>query len=362
MFAYIERVTVGGFPNRQRFVRRLLATAAVVLLVVVGSAAATGGRASAASGEVHRFLWGAWIGRQFTGHEAPWSWKAVREFETRNVGGKHLRVIHWSVEVPWKHEFRYWKRTFNKVHNRGAFSMVDMGTGGTSARAIAHGAHDRAFRVWAHAAKRWRHPIFLRFDSEMNGGWYGWGTTAPARNTPAQFVAAWRHVHRIFTNVGATNVRWVWCPNIDPYKFFTKVSKLYPGNRYVDWTCLDGYNRGNPWVSFSYLYGSTYRQIMRFAASKPMIVGEVASVGSGPRKARWIKNMFSALRTRFPDVQGLLWQDKYGLHPGHSYSYPLETSRAASTAFRRGINQMLAWTCRGLTGSSRARCFKRGMS
>ncbi len=29
---------------------------------------------------------------------------------------------------------------------------------------------------------------------------------------PGEFVAAWRHVHDIFTSVGATNATWVWCP------------------------------------------------------------------------------------------------------------------------------------------------------
>ena len=45
------------------------------------------------------------------------------------------------------------------------------------------------------------------------------------------------------------------------------MSTLYPGDEYVDWTCLDGYNWGptatppRNWRSFSYLFGPSYKQI-----------------------------------------------------------------------------------------------------
>ena len=71
-------------------------------------------------------------------------------------------------------------------------------------------------------------------------------------------------MHDIFTAVGANNATWVWCPNIDPNNGLHDLGALYPGDAYVDWTCLDGYNWGtNPvkpdrWRSFDQLYGSTY--------------------------------------------------------------------------------------------------------
>ena len=32
-------------------------------------------------------------------------------------------------------------------------------------------------------------------------------------------------------------------PNVDPNNKYTPYDQLYPGNAYVDWTCLDGYNK-----------------------------------------------------------------------------------------------------------------------
>ena len=92
----------------------------------------------------------------------------------------------------------------------------------------------------------------------------------------------------------------------------------YPGDAYVDWTGLDGYNWGtNPvkpsgWKSFDQIYSSTYRYIIETVApSKPMTIGEVASSEYGGSKAAWIKNMLTALPTEYPKIRALLWFDKY---------------------------------------------------
>ena len=52
--------------------------------------------------------------------------------------------------------------------------------------------------------------MILSFGHEMNGNWYSWGNT---NSTPAQFIAAWRHVVTVFRAVGATNVKWLWAVN-----------------------------------------------------------------------------------------------------------------------------------------------------
>jgi hypothetical protein len=326
------------------------------LIVLFGCSAAALGRASVAP-RWPRFLWGAWIGTQFTGSEPPWSWQAVQDFEAKNAGGRHVSVVAWGVAPPWLHDFDYGRGAFDAAEEGGTVPVVDMSTRGVRLRDIAAGAQDSALRTWAEEAKSWGHPFLLRFDFEMNGQWFAWGTRPKNHNTPASFVAAWRHVHRIFTAVGATNVAWVWCPNIDPYHKMTSLRRLYPGNAYVDWTCLDGYNRDAPWMSFTELFGDTYHRIMQLAPGKPMIIGEVASTGHGGNKAEWIRNMFHALATRFRHVHGLVWYDKYGL-PTESgpRDWPIERSRSASAAFRKGISRTLARVCRGFAGAARARC------
>ena len=96
--------------------------------------------------------------------------------------------------------------------------------------------------------------LVLRLDAEMNGAWYDYGSQAG--QNPQAFVAMWRHVHDLFVAAGATNVSWQWCPNVDPESVQTPLEQLYPGDAYVDWTGMTGYNEGGE--SVSWLFDSTY--------------------------------------------------------------------------------------------------------
>ena len=205
---------------------------------------------------------------------------------------------------------------------------------------IIDGSWDSYITAFAEKAKAWGHPFFLRFDWEMNGNWFPWSEGIDG-NTAGQYVAAWRHVHDIFTSVGATNASWVWCPNVDPGNGYTSLSELYPGSSYVDWTCLDGYNRGTnslstgtSWQSFDQLYSRTYNEIVNTVApDKPMIIGEVASTEVGGSKPQWISQMLNELPTNYPDVHGVMWYDRSDA----GWDWPLESSASSLAAFSAGI-------------------------
>ena len=207
---------------------------------------------------------------------------------------------------------------------------------------VIDGAYDSYIRQFAEAARDWGHPFFLRFNWEMNGGWFAWAEGVNG-NAAGEYVAAWRHVHDIFTEVGATNATWVWCPNVNPDGNFQALGSLYPGDAYVDWTGLDGYNWGtNParpdrWRSFDQLYGSTYREITEtIAPSKPMIVSEIGSTEYGGSKASWIEDMLTTVPASYPKIRGLLWFEKYD----DGMDWPIVSSSAASAAFAAGIQKL----------------------
>ena len=162
------------------------------------------------------------------------------------------------------------------------------------------------------------------------------------RNRPGQFVAAWRHVHNIFTSVGATNATWVWCPNVNFTGRLTPLGRIYPGNRYVDWTCLDGFNWGKTpnssgWMSFNQIFRSTYNQVVRLAPSKPMVIGETASEERGGSKGGWIRNALRIIPSRYPSIRGFIWYDEKNQH----MNWPIGSSPAATRSFAEGIRQRL---------------------
>lgn len=73
-----------------------------------------------------------------------------------------------------------------------------------SLKVIAGGRYDNYLNQWSKAAAAWGHPLFLRFDPEMNGAWEEWSELVNG-NRPGDFVKMWRHVHDIFVKNGATN-------------------------------------------------------------------------------------------------------------------------------------------------------------
>jgi hypothetical protein len=295
--------------------------------------------------------WGAWIGSQLTGSEAPWDMTAVSKFEA--MTGKPVSLLEFSSPFSdCSHSpctpYTFPTTPFEDIRSHGAipfFSWSSQSIPSSPSESafqladIVDGTYDSYIREFAVAAREWGHPFFLRFDWEMNGNWFPWSERAND-NRPGEYVAAWRHVHDIFTSVGATDASWVWCPYVDPGGTLQPLSALYPGDAYVDWTCLDGYNWGpdadppRPWRSFASLFGSTYHLITdTIAPSKPILVGETASTERGGSKAAWIHNMFAALPREFPKIQGLLWFENVS----EGMDWPLETSSTAVDAFAAGI-------------------------
>jgi hypothetical protein len=279
--------------------------------------------------------------------------------------GKGMSLVHWGEPWQIKGQMQPFPTTYmENAREHGSIPVLDwtaqkLGAGIRQSRYqssdIASGRYDDYIREWAGRAKEWGHPFMLRFNHEMNGWWYPWGEARNERggtvngNQPGDFVAAWRHVHDLFAEVGATNVTWVWSPNYlskDPR--YLPLSTMYPGDAYVDWTGLSAYNRDRAggWltpyamltgVGTTYLLNS-YFEVVAVAPDKPMLLAETASVefpGRPKRKAGWIKELLlRALPRTFPQIKGFMWYDA----PDEYFpTQPVASSRPARRAFKKAI-------------------------
>jgi hypothetical protein len=222
-------------------------------------------------------------------------------------------------------------------------------------RDIAAGRYDSYIERSAAAAAAWGKPFFMRFAHEMNGDWYPWGRGANG-NTPAFYVAAWRHIVRIFRAYGAGNVKWVWVPNQNfsgrfPFRAY------YPGDRWVDWVGLDGFNwaRSPRWQSFTGIFAGSYNAMVRLT-SKPIIVAETGSWEHGGSKAKWLRNALDSELPKFKHVRALVWwsvKDPRGDLRVDSSSPALRALRSAveSPRYAATREQLLA-TPERLSGSA----------
>jgi hypothetical protein len=228
----------------------------------------------------------------------------------------------------------------------GAYNQPNgQGGGGTSAarlnqpqfslNALSGGSQDAFIRQWAQAAKAYGRPVYVRLMHEMNDHNYPWSLGVNGNTSPAQYVAAWRHIVGIFQQVGATNVQFVWCVGANPKN--SPLQALYPGDAYVQWASIDGYNRlkNQPgWETMADIFGRAYQEITSFS-DRPIMIAETGSVedpGNPQAKAQWITTGFlDQIPQEFPRIKAVLYFDSVG----RGFTYPLSSSPQAMAAFKQ---------------------------
>ncbi|HZS93299.1 MAG TPA: glycosyl hydrolase [Chloroflexota bacterium] len=233
-------------------------------------------------------------------------------------------------------------RVMDAIYAQGSVPVISWGPGcwsgcdpsvNYSLNAVASGSFDSYIRSFADSLRSYNQPVLLRFDAEMNNGCNGCDASA--------FVAAWRHIHDIFEQEGATNVEWVWCPDVD-WDGQHPFAAYYPGSAYVDWLGLDGYNRpyiGYEW--FSRIFSASLRELQAIDPSAPVMIGETASseatadeAAAGKTKAAWIADAYGTGIPSFPRIKAVVWfnQDT-SAQDGCSCNWMIESSPAATQAY-----------------------------
>jgi glycosyl hydrolase family 26 len=208
---------------------------------------------------------------------------------------------------------------------------------GTTLGDVLSGRFDAMIHQRAREVKALGAPVFLRWAWEMNGNWSSddgsHNNISGQTNGPQLYVDAWRHIHDIFTAEGTTNAVWVWSPNASdvPAAGWNHWTHYYPGDAYVDWVGIDGYNWGTsqPWSSWTTL-GSLIRPLYSdYAGRKPIMVAETASAEQGGDKAAWLDDVRTSLKTHFRGVAALVYFDQ-----NKETDWSVGSSRSALQAFR----------------------------
>lgn len=223
---------------------------------------------------------------------------------------------------------------------------------------IAAGNFDSYMTTFANQVKTWaqadtNRQLWLRPMHEMNGGWYPWGTqgTYVNGNTPAQYIAAWRRMHDIFTNLAVPRVRWLWHPNVNANNDLQPLATIYPGDSYVDIVGLDGYTGGITPKTFTQLFQPQYAEIRRIT-QKPFMIGEVGiGEASGVDKGAWIRSAYQTeIPQSFPDLIGVCWFSAFdgGTNPdwrvnSSASSLSAYQTVAASSAWQAPLTQLQAY-------------------
>jgi hypothetical protein len=281
---------------------------------------------------------------------------AITEWTRRS--GKHsslVKTFH-NLDCDWS-AGAWCGQLLRAVRTAGStnFMAIDLRWTGAPEKglldAINSGAADARLAAMARGFAAFGDPVLLEPAWEMNGNWqYAWQgiENGADQNAPAKYVAAWRRIVGIFRREGASNVRWVFNPNVgNPVQAGAGTShwnwygNYYPGDAYVDYVGAHGFNAprvwGGSWTGFAEMFDGAradhiLTDLVRRYPGKPIIVGEFATdEGAGNAKAQWISDAYRALLSH-PNVVGAVW-----FNMNKEADWRIESSPAAEAAFRAAM-------------------------
>ena len=245
----------------------------------------------------------------------------VTEFE--RALGRRLDIVQsyrgWNAEFPGALE--------KSVADGDRYLLLTWA--GADTRKIVQGEYDELIRRRARALRDLRKPIFLRWSREMDT------TSARKRvHSPGDFIAAWKHLRRVFEEEKVHNVAWVWCPTARGFGG-ANAGQFYPGDDHVDWICADA----QPGADFEYRdLSEALKLFLQWARErpKPIMIAEFGVPASyGQRRAEWLREASKTLQD--PQVRAVVYfnSDERAKHPrDRRRSYALTDDKPALSALR----------------------------
>jgi endoglucanase len=240
-----------------------------------------------------------------------------------------LFYVHWQEPFP--------LAEVEAIYSNGSIPLLtwepwithELGT----LEAVSSGSYQNYVRSFLQSARDWGKPLYLRFAHEMNGNWYPWdgfhnGAAAE------RYKQAWASIYNVKEELKAENVKLVWCPNNtdQPAASWNAAAKYYPGDRFVDWIGMDGYNWGfASWEAFDAVFGRIYRELTALT-KKPLMIGEFASAEQGGNKAEWIAEAFFRIKNDYPRIKLFCW---FSINKERDWR--IGSSAEAEAAFRKAI-------------------------
>ncbi|MBU0630453.1 MAG: hypothetical protein KKC80_05990 [Candidatus Margulisbacteria bacterium] len=246
---------------------------------------------------------------------APRNMNYIKQYEKQV--GKKPGMIMWYQD--WEQAFP--KEDCQKVAEYGAIPHIVWEPwywgdhNKVSLKDIIGGKWDDYIRDWAKGVKEFDQPIMLRIAHEFNIDGYPWGVINNEKN-PETYTKAYRHIVDIFKREKADKAKFIWCfMNYSyPNESWNDWEKAYPGDKYVDWIGIDGYNWGttqswSEWQVFKYLFREQARKSRMLWPDKPIMVAEFGSAEQGGNKAAWIREIPKYLATSMRDIDAIIWFD-----------------------------------------------------
>lgn len=208
-------------------------------------------------------------------------------------------------------------------------------------KAIASGNCDELLTNIGKNLAKFGKPLFLRFAWEMNTPSMSW-EIAKTGSSNQDFIDAWKRMHSIIYSEGATNVLWIFSPDVANIHY----QDFYPGDGFVDWVGLDGYNWGttqtwSKWQNFSQIFSAAYYSITKLAPNKPLMISEVNTTDQGGDKPSWYTDaLVTQIPTNFPRIKAVVLYNEDRTKQ-ESVNWLIDITKSSLASFASGIQNSI---------------------
>jgi len=236
-----------------------------------------------------KILWGAYTGN---------SMESLEEFE--KIIGKKPDINAFFIDLRDSFPFRL----ASYLGNNNQIMLLYLEQNDISLDDVISGKYDSSIKQLSIDIKNNAKQVILAPLHEMNGNWNSLNGTA-GNNKPDKVIAEWRHIYDIFSENNVDNVKWAFVVNNEsvPDIPANDMGVYYPGDAYVDYVGVDGFNFGNPWQSYDELFLNALNKLSIY--NKPMYIFSFASA-QGPQKSVWIQDALSKIYSD-KRIKGWVW-------------------------------------------------------
>ena len=316
-------------------VRRLLGAVLCAVLAILGTTAVS---ASGVDEPESEFLWGAYVDKRVGSMDQ----NSLQRMES--TAGRRLGVVRefMSWNTPFPDSYHTWLRDNGYPV---VFSVKSKRTDGTIvpwsdiATAQPGSALYAEIVGWADRMKAYGVPLRFAFNHEPES------KASSTMGDATSFIAAWRRIHDIFVERGATNVDFIWI--MTDYAFMVGPTARnygptwYPGDEYVDAMAIDAYNWhncrtgiSNPWKSLEQII-RPFRDFGALHPDEELWLAEYATVEDPAvpgRKQQWFADAQALFkRADYAQFKGVAYFDRQGMD---SCTWFVDTSATSVEGFR----------------------------
>lgn len=211
---------------------------------------------------------------------------------------------------------------------------------------ILDGDHDAYLHQFARDLAAWGHPVLMRWGHEMNLNEYSWAGVCNGGRTD-KYILAYQRIVDIFRAEGAHNAEWIWSPVIgnNPPEAWNDYRNYYPGDDYVDWIGVVGYNfgasspyTGYRWATFDMLYSTMLRDLAVEHPNKQVMLADYGCAeDDGGDKAEWIIDAFQKAKEH-NNLRAMVWFNYAEEGTEWPTTFRIESSEDSIAAYRQAIS------------------------